>query len=181
MQDGRSSTADIDEIPIVIVKGFDTGASNVKNADVLWTGLADWAAALVENRIAHVVFVNDNVAVSKNLARALPSKPFNGISLTDATSENAMQYVQRKLADYGKEELVQEANQAAIGRLGGRLTDLETLIQKMRGGATADEAVEGGLALRKTCCRRSAEKPRAMHCRHHLALVDRNHQELLWR
>ena len=125
------------------MKGFDTGASNVKNADVLWTGLADWAAALVENRIAHVVFVNDNVAVSKNLARALPSKPFSSISLTDATSENAMQYVQRKLADYGKEELVQEANQAAIGRLGGRLTDLETLIQKMRGGATADEAVEG--------------------------------------
>ena len=39
------------------------------------------------------------------------------------------------------------ANRDAIGRLGGRLTDLETLIQKMRGGATADEAVNGASLL----------------------------------
>jgi hypothetical protein len=37
------------------------------------------------------------------------------------------------------------ANQGAIERLGGRLTDLETLIQKMRGGASIDEAVDGEL------------------------------------
>lgn len=51
--------------------------------------------------------------------------------------------MQKKLKEYGKEELVEQANRDAIARLGGRLTDLETLIQKMRSGATADEAVDG--------------------------------------
>jgi hypothetical protein len=63
--------------------------------------------------------------------------------LTDATSENALQYVQKKLKEYGKEDLLKNSNQNAIERLGGRLTDLETLIQKMRGGASIDEAVDG--------------------------------------
>lgn len=51
--------------------------------------------------------------------------------------------MQKKLKEYGKEDLVEMANRDAIARLGGRLTDLETLIQKMRGGATANEAVDG--------------------------------------
>lgn len=54
-----------------------------------------------------------------------------------------MQYVQKKLKEYGKEELVQTTTRADLDRLGGRLTDLETLIQKMRGGATVNEAVDG--------------------------------------
>lgn len=56
-----------------------------------------------------------------------------------------MQYVQKKLEEYGKEDLLKGDNKAAIERIGGRLTDLETLIQKMRGGASVDEAVDGAL------------------------------------
>ena len=98
---GRSSTADIDQIPIVIIRGLDSisavsssssssspSSSNTsKSHELLYAGVADWAAALTENRIAHCIFVNNSVAVSKGLARALPSKPFSSISLTDATSE----------------------------------------------------------------------------------------------
>jgi hypothetical protein len=97
------------------------------------------------------------------LILALPSKPFNSIVLTDATAEvrflmesptdtklilslqNAIQYIQKKLKEYGKDDLAANANSSAIERLGGRLTDLETLIQKMRGGASIDEAVDGEL------------------------------------
>lgn len=72
---------------------------------------------------------------------ALPSKPFSSITLTDATSENALAYVRKQLAAYGKEDLAQSAKVDSMSRLGGRLTDLETLIQKMRGGTDIDEAV----------------------------------------
>ena len=47
---GRSSTADIDSMPIVVIRGFE--ASHGKNYDVLWAGMADWAATLVENRVS---------------------------------------------------------------------------------------------------------------------------------
>lgn len=107
--DGRSSTADIDQIPIVIIRGLDSlsatfaaspssstssasssaagAGAGAKGHELLYASVADWAAALTENRIAHCIFVNNSVAVSKGLARALPSKPFSSISLTDATSE----------------------------------------------------------------------------------------------
>ncbi|CAD6566825.1 MAG: mitochondrial escape protein 2 [Cyphobasidiales sp. Tagirdzhanova-0007] len=138
--EGRSSTADIDQMPIIIIKGFD--AKDSGTTAVLWTAMADWAATLVENRIAHCIFINDNVVVPRSLARALPSKPFSSITLTDATSENALQYVQKKLKEYGKEELAEKADLLSVARLGGRLTDLETLIQKIRGGASIEEAVD---------------------------------------
>ena len=79
--------------------------------------------------------------------KALPSRPFSSITLTDATSENALQYVQKKLKAYGKADLLKDGNKAAIERIGGRLTDLETLIQKMRGGASIEEAVDGVFAI----------------------------------
>lgn len=47
---GRSSTADIDQMPIVIIKGFED--SHGKNLDVLWSSIAEWAATLVENRVS---------------------------------------------------------------------------------------------------------------------------------
>lgn len=94
-----------------------------------------------------VTFVEKSKALNANILclclSALPSRPFSSITLTDATSENALQYVQKKLKEYGKEDLLRNSNKEAIERLGGRLTDLETLIQKMRGGANIDEAVDG--------------------------------------
>ena len=48
--EGRSSTADIDQMPIIIIKGFD--AKDSGTTAVLWTAMADWAATLVENRVS---------------------------------------------------------------------------------------------------------------------------------
>ena len=36
---------------------------------MLWDALAEWAAALVENRIAHVIFTSDSIVVSKSLTK----------------------------------------------------------------------------------------------------------------
>ncbi|KAK9895624.1 hypothetical protein P389DRAFT_152177 [Cystobasidium minutum MCA 4210] len=166
-EEGKASTADLDQIPVVVIRGFDEKEGGNKGHEVLYTGMADWAAALVENKVAHVIFVNDSVAVSKSLARALPSRPFSSITLTDATSENALQYVQKKLEEYGKEDLLKGDNKAAIERIGGRLTDLETLIQKMRGGASVDEAVDDIISrsateIVKNCFLEDSEEAKAL-------------------
>lgn len=52
-QQGKSSTADIDQIPVVIIKGFDEKDGGSKGNEVLYNGMADWAAALVENKVRH--------------------------------------------------------------------------------------------------------------------------------
>lgn len=137
-------------------------------------------------QIAHCIFINDSVAVARSLARgtytvyleyrrdttdylatALPSKAFDSIALTDATSENALQYVRQKLAEFGKEDLANNTSEAAIARLGGRLTDLETLIQKMRGGAEVDEAIQdivqrSAVEITKNCFGDDADEAKSL-------------------
>ena len=135
---------------------------------MLWDALAEWAAALVENRIAHVIFTSDSIVVSKSLTKgalafgcagltltALPSKPINQIALLDASEENAHGYVFGKLAEAarlrsgtddapaGKDPSAPTADdRAAVSRLGGRQADLEVLVSKVQWGQSVSEAVE---------------------------------------
>ncbi|BGO96195.1 hypothetical protein NBRC10512_003414 [Rhodotorula toruloides] len=128
----------VERLPVVVIKGF--AAKGEAKQEVLWDVLSEWAAVLVENQIAHVIFTSDSVTLAKPLARALPSKPFNMISLTDASPEASLQYVSAKLASFDQ-TLPAEAF-PSVARLGGRQTDLELLVQKIRAGQTVDEAVE---------------------------------------
>ncbi|KDN40247.1 hypothetical protein K437DRAFT_258710 [Tilletiaria anomala UBC 951] len=156
-------------IPVVVIKSFHH--KGVKNP-VLWQTLAEWSAELVTNGIAHVVFVSDNpVAMGKELTKALPNRPFEGVLLADADELRARKIVSSKLreligtapeeeASRGiTEELKRKQEQLGaeddlkygglnretaecVDKLGGRLTDLETLIQKVSLGQNVKSAVE---------------------------------------
>ncbi|KAK0559457.1 mitochondrial escape protein 2 [Tilletia horrida] len=196
------------DIPVVVVKHF--CHKGVKQP-LLWTALSEWAAELVTNQIAHVVFVSDHqVAANKELSKALPNIPFDQIVLADADEERARSYVYQKLVAMGRLQappsatpptatdndasvassqpspaagslssvsaasnapaavLVRQARAAAasspataapapaagldaetakwVDKLGGRLTDLETLVQKVSLGQSVDGAVQDIIA-----------------------------------
>lgn len=146
----RSTDLWLDAHAQVIIKHFHH--KGVKNG-IIWTSLAEWAAELVSNQVAHVVFVSDNpVAMSKELAKAMPNMPFNNIVLADADPARARAYVFGKLKELGRlgvtpavalseggavpapetpattedDPLPSDAEMARwVDKLGGRLTDLE--------------------------------------------------------
>ncbi len=165
--------------PVVVINQFHH--KGIKQA-VLHQVLAEWAAELVTNGIAHVVFVSDNpVGMGKELAKALPNVPFQGIALADAEEEKARSYVYNKLKEMGRLAVINAAAGKGAGgaplratpfgsaaaqpaiaeagappeyaaalddetaswvdKLGGRLTDLETLVQKVSLGQTVESAV----------------------------------------
>jgi hypothetical protein len=62
--------------------------------------------------------------------------------LADASAENALDYVLAKLNEIGKQDAVANDNKDLIALLGGRLSDLEILVQKLRSGSTLTDAVE---------------------------------------
>ncbi|GAA5851794.1 hypothetical protein JCM9279_004412 [Rhodotorula babjevae] len=130
--------APVERLPVVVIKGF--AAKGEAKQEVLWDVLSEWAAVLVENQVAHVVFTSESATLAKPLARALPSKPFNVITLTDASPEASLQYVAAKLASF-KHDLPSTAF-PAVARLGGRQTDLDLLVQKTRAGQDVGEAVD---------------------------------------
>ncbi|KAI9342494.1 RNA12 protein-domain-containing protein [Zopfochytrium polystomum] len=122
------------EFPVVVVEGYWT-RENARQQYV-YDLLTEWAALLAENHIAQVVFVSNNPGAIKHIGRAMPTKTIETIALTDSAPDAALAYVRRGLGlspDDTPPALV-----TAIDALGGRLTDLDLLIQKTRASATKD-------------------------------------------
>lgn len=65
-------------------------------------------------KVAHVVFASDSVTLAKPLAKALPNKPFNQISLNDASPESAIQYIESKLAEAGGTEVLSDESRPHV-------------------------------------------------------------------
>lgn len=130
----------IKTLPIVVLKNF---AQKSARGD-LWTVLSEWGAGLVENKVAHVIIVTEGATATKVLTKALPSKPFNNVSLADADQTNSLAYVQNKLAAVSDQyrEPLSLADSAQVAKLGGRMVDLETLVYKVRTGGSIPDAVD---------------------------------------
>ncbi|CAI2171431.1 19627_t:CDS:10 [Funneliformis geosporum] len=122
------------EIPIIVIDAYMT---KDKESHELWDHLAKLAALLVENKVAHVVFVSSNIGIVKHLSRALPNKSFNYAVLSDAPHERAISLVKRHVHDKNLEGL-----EEAVGVLGGRLTDLRLFINKIRSGQKPIDALQ---------------------------------------
>ncbi|POV94254.1 hypothetical protein PSHT_16320, partial [Puccinia striiformis] len=81
---------------------------------VLWECLAGWAARLTETGTAHVVFTSENSGALKPLGQAFSTRPVKSIVLTDAS----------------------------IDIVGGRLTNLDSLVDKIESGLNSMEEIK---------------------------------------
>ncbi|KAI8090206.1 RNA12 protein-domain-containing protein [Gilbertella persicaria] len=124
--DSEEDKLDEKAIPIVVIDNY-MYRETAKNAK-LWEELAEWASLLIENEIAHVVFVSSNAGVMKTLGKALPGKSFSSIALSDAPLEMAMSFINKQLGS----EVEDPELPRIVSALGGRLTELELLVQKMK-------------------------------------------------
>lgn len=122
--------------PVVVIHGY-MNKPKSKNA-FIYECLVEWAAVLEENKIAHVVFVSENPGQSpKALQKAMPAKTLELVALSDTDYDNSIGYVQRRLGlVFAAADLM-----SAVKELGGRLTDLEILVQKIKAGTTPADAV----------------------------------------
>ncbi|KAG0238641.1 mitochondrial escape protein 2 [Mortierella sp. GBA43] len=127
---------DPDEIPVVVIDGFMT-KEKTPFAKELWPHLAEWAAILVENHIAHVVFLSNNVAASKPLSKALPSMAFETVILKDASLESSLEFVYKNVDRDEFPDLIKP-----VQTIGGRLTDLQLFVQQLKNGLCPEDAFD---------------------------------------
>lgn len=141
---------------VVVIENF-----LLKNEErsIVYDKLSEWAAALVQANIAHVIFLTNDSSYSKPLSKSLPDRVFRTIALGDLSPEVAKQYVlghlsqtkpkHKKANGEEKAETPQvdtpedmwELNEV-IEVLGGRLTDLEFLARRMKTGQSPKQAVK---------------------------------------
>ncbi|KAI9204123.1 RNA12 protein-domain-containing protein [Polychytrium aggregatum] len=122
------------EYPVIVIDGFlhkDQAKQHYVSELII-----EWATFLIEYRLAHVIFVTNNVEVQKKLTKALPQRSLDVVRLVDASSESAMAFVKKRLGlIFTPTDL-----QTCVESLGGRLKDLELFIQKIHAGATPTAA-----------------------------------------
>ncbi|KAG0366425.1 RNA12 protein-domain-containing protein [Gamsiella multidivaricata] len=131
----ESKWCDPDDIPVILIDGY-MSREKGQHTKELWTFLAEWAAVLVENHVAHVIFISNNVAAAKPLSKALPNMTFETIVLSDASLDSAMEFVYKHL---DKEEYPNLKKSVEV--IGGRLTDLELFVQKVKSGMSPEDSV----------------------------------------
>ncbi|KUI60634.1 Mitochondrial escape protein 2 [Cytospora mali] len=139
---------------------FDNFLLKNEETSIVYDKLSEWAAALVQANIAHVVFLTSDTSYSKSLSKALPDRVFRSIALGDLSPDVAKKYVMSRLFQTNpKDKSTEAANEKkkvneieklrdqkeldeVIEVLGGRLTDLEILARRMKSGQTPKEAVK---------------------------------------
>lgn len=131
-----------------------------EETSIVYDKLSEWAAALVQANIAHVIFLTSDSSYSKSLSKSLPDRVFRTLALGDLSPDVAKQYVLSHLSrtkpkdkklrrEEGEKPQTNEADSPkdlqeldeVITVLGGRLTDLEFLARRMKTGQSPKQAV----------------------------------------
>ncbi|KAK6458941.1 mitochondrial inner membrane protein [Scheffersomyces xylosifermentans] len=121
--------------PIIVVDKFARKADASQN-DFIFPMIAEWSSALVQNNLAHVIFITADVGSVQHLNNALPNQVFKSISLSDASSSSAQQYLVEQL------KLNDEHSIAGVYEpLGGRMLDLQAFVRRIKSGESPQEAL----------------------------------------
>ncbi|KAK7526572.1 escape protein-like protein 2 [Phyllosticta citriasiana] len=140
--------------PVVVIDNF---LYKGQEDSLLFDKISEWAARITNANVAHVIFLTHDSSFSKSLSKALPNRVFRQISLSDCSPEVAKRFVikhldaadddevegageQEKLTPSQRRKDLSELDEC-ISALGGRLTDLEFLARRIKGGETPKKAV----------------------------------------
>ncbi|GEQ72413.1 hypothetical protein JCM33374_g6100 [Metschnikowia sp. JCM 33374] len=122
--------------PVIVINNFLRKSDN--QHDFIYKALADWAGQLIQSNSAHVIFITQDSGSTSHLTAALPNQVFKTISLDDASTLSAKQYVVKQLHD---EKLAKNID-TCLEPLGGRMLDLQAFIRRVRSGEEPHDALE---------------------------------------
>lgn len=142
--------------PVIVINNF---LHKAEGKALIYDKIAEWAASIVQNNIAHVIFMTSDSSFTKPLSKALPDRVLRELSLGDLDPEVARNFVLSRLEEEDAirtEQLSKEKQEGAvvprkrdlnglnesIETMGGRLTDLEFLTRRIKTGQTPKEAVD---------------------------------------
>lgn len=136
--------------PVVVIDNF---LHKSEEQTIVYEKIAEWAASLVQNNAAQVIFITSESTYSKTLSKALPDRVFRSVSLGDLDPEVAMAFVKGRIdnntpSNSDKEDqkpapqITLRGLDTAIETVGGRLMDLESLARRIKAGQSPRQATD---------------------------------------
>lgn len=139
-----------DRTVVVIDNFLHKSEENKSGSGIVYETMAEWAATLVQNHAAHVVFVTNEPGSAKVLERVLPDRAIRQVPLGDVPLDAARNFILSRLEEADEEagadgERVKrpapEGLDEHIRTIGGRLADLEILATRLKSGQEPGQAV----------------------------------------
>ncbi|KAK3944467.1 RNA12 protein [Diplogelasinospora grovesii] len=146
--------------PVVVINNF---LHKSEDSGIIYDKIAEWAAALVQSNVAHVIVLTNDTSFTKSLSKALPDRVFHQVALGDLSPDVAKKFVVSHLDpdDRPVEAAENEDGEVkvtpvitekqrrqdlaeldeCIESLGGRLTDLQLLARRLKIGQSPKKAV----------------------------------------
>ncbi|TGJ86085.1 hypothetical protein E0Z10_g2714 [Xylaria hypoxylon] len=121
---------------VVVIDNF---VYRSEDNNLIYDKIADWAAALVQSDVAHVIFLANDSSYTKVLSKSLPDRVFRHVALGDLSPDVAKCDTTEKQRATDVHDLTELDD--CIGTLGGRLTDLEYLARRIKVGQSPKQAV----------------------------------------
>lgn len=121
--------------PVIVINNFLRKSDSPH--DFIYKVLADWAGQLIQNNLAHVIFITADSGSSLHLTAALPNQVFKTISLDDATPASAKHYVSKQLKDTSGHSRIDKC----LEPLGGRMLDLQAFVRRVKLGERPEDAL----------------------------------------
>lgn len=152
-----------EEKPIIIIDHFSRiNEHSSTNHDFIYKELAEWAATIVSTKLAHVIFITDDIGATKDLSLVLPHEVFKTATFGDATQEAGKRFVLKQLSKNDKinggdekdiddnllesstklEPRILKGIEEAMEPLGGRMFDLSAFIRRVKSGESPESAVK---------------------------------------
>ncbi|KAH7347775.1 RNA12 protein [Plectosphaerella cucumerina] len=156
MSDDAYLEAHPERRPVVVIDNF---LYKSEESGLVYDKMAQWAAVLVQNNVAHVVFLTTDSSYAKPLSKVMPDRVFRQLALGDLSPAVAKKFIASRLeeddtisdsktknddkeapAQIPKPDLSEL--DGCIDVMGGRLTDLEFLARRIKAGQAPKHAVD---------------------------------------
>lgn len=128
------------EYPVIVIDNF-MSKSTGRHQFVL-DALVKWSAELVANKLAHVVYISPNPSSHKFLNR-LTDLSLGGthvIYTKDAPIDSAVGFVRQRLGSPSFETLGADTLERFIRNFGGRSSQLQLFVQKIKAGSSPEDS-----------------------------------------
>ena len=131
-----------DTIPLFVIDGF--SPDNKDKHNNFMSSFVQFAAQMTAAQLARFLFLTDST-LEESISKSMPDVKVQEVTLSDADVESALEFVMNSVSGAMKDKMTDETRhetKQAVRILGGRYSDLLSLVRQLESGTNAMDAAE---------------------------------------
>jgi len=131
-----------DTIPLFVIDGF--SPDNKDKHSNFMSSFVQFAAQMTAAQLARFLFLTDST-LEESISKSMPDVKVQEVTLSDADVDSALEFVMNSVSGSMKDKMTAETRRdtkQAVRILGGRYSDLLSLVRQLESGASPMDAAE---------------------------------------